>query len=1105
MIEGEAGATRLTGYRVPIRMIAIARYRPYGVAIFLALLRSPLCLGAFANGEPQKKAVDESSTRRTVTQVSVDRRPVRLPITDGMDMRFSRPSAANALLHTSGYLISQDDQGFLWLATRYGLYRYDGYNFKVFAHERGNPNSLSGVEINSVFRDRDGAFWIGCAQFLNRLDPATESFKRYRIPSVIQISQDIDGTLWLSTPSAGLYGLDPVTGQIRHYSSDPHDLSSLSSNREVYTGEDREGRMWVASIGSLDEFDRKTGKVTRHIPMLDAPYGFKFYEDRFGVFWIFHISPDPLTSFDRKTNTLRRYAFPDRPPAMAVTRVTAMLEDRNGSLWIGTHGAGLLRFDREHRRFIRYRNHADDANSLPENDVDALFEDREGGIWVGLGKMGVVRAAMITLPFKKLPHPPGIDEPFVGAIYEDRQRVLWVGTPKSLNRIDRKTGSVTPYKNGGPDTDMDVISLCEDHAGNLWVGTYGHGLLRFDRRSGKFKIFKHNPADPHSLSDDFVRRLLVDHNGTLWAGTQDGLDRFDSMSEGFTTYNLGPRDKKLYYLELVEDRQGALWLGTEFSGLQRFDPVTGQFKTYQHDIDDPATLSDDRVNSLLFDRTATMWVGTQNGLDKFDAKTGTFLVYSKRDGLPGNAVGCVLDDRRGNLWMSTDNGIARFDTKTLHIDSYSTADGLPGPNLTGWGACFKNPGGEMFFGGFSGATAFLPSQVLDNSYRPPIVLTDFRLSGNPVGIGGHSPLQKPISYTRELTLPQEQNIFSLTFAALSYANPDTNRYRYRLESLEHDWNEVGNDRRQVGYTTLPPGEYTFRAQGATSHGPWSEPGVALRIRILPPWWGTWWFRAVAFAVAGGLLWTLHLIGLRQIAREFNVRLDERVGERTRIARDLHDTLLQSFHGLMFRFQAVRNMLPRRSEEAIEALDGALDQMEQAIAEGRDAIQGLRSSTVITNELAQAVTALGKEMSPEQDSAHGSARFHVVVEGAPRDLHPILRDEVYAIAREAVRNAFRHSQASNIEADITYNESSFQLRIRDDGKGMDPGIVREGRTGHYGMPGLRERAKRIGGKLDVWTAIGAGTEIELSIPGSIAYGTSPGRTVLGLFRKKEVKS
>jgi signal transduction histidine kinase len=283
---------------------------------------------------------------------------------------------------------------------------------------------------------------------------------------------------------------------------------------------------------------------------------------------------------------------------------------------------------------------------------------------------------------------------------------------------------------------------------------------------------------------------------------------------------------------------------------------------------------------------------------------------------------------------------------------------------------------------------------------------------------------------------------------------------------------------------------------SNNNGVWNETGDSLEFSIAPAFYQTNWCRALIAAVVLAMLWGLYRFRLHQIAREFNARLEERVNERTRIARELHDTLLQSFHGLMFRFQAVRNMLPRKPEEAMQALDIALERTEEAIAEGRDAIGDLRASTVVVNELAQAVTALGEELA-----SHDSTRFQVMVEGPARDLLPILRDEIYAIAREAVRNAFRHSQARNIEADIRYSESLFRLRVRDDGTGFDPGIVAGGRPGHYGVAGMRERAKRIGGKLDVWTGTGAGTEIELSIRGSVAYGTSPGRGVLAMFRKK----
>jgi signal transduction histidine kinase len=397
-------------------------------------------------------------------------------------------------------------------------------------------------------------------------------------------------------------------------------------------------------------------------------------------------------------------------------------------------------------------------------------------------------------------------------------------------------------------------------------------------------------------------------------------------------------------------------------------------------------------------------------------------------------------------------------------------------------------------------TALSPDAVDEKLFIPRVVLTNFLISDKPVPVGPNSPLKESISITKALTLSHSQNTLSFEFTALSYADPERTRYRYRLEGLDSGWTEVANTQRLTRYPTLAPGDYIFRVEARSSRGNWTEKGAEVHIAILPPWWATGPFRAACALAVGLIVWLLWRLRVRQMAEQLNLRFEERLRERTRIARELHDTLLQSFQGVVFRFQAVRNMLPWRPDEAIEALDNALERTDQAIAEGRDAIQGLRSSAAITNELAQAVRALGEELSFRDSTLH-SAKFDVVVEGPPQDLHPILRDEVYAIAREAVRNAFRHAQARNIEADIRYSGSLFQLRIRDDGTGIDPEVVAEGRAGHYGVPGMRERAKRIGGKLDVWTGTGAGTEIELSIPGSIAYARSPGGTVRGLFRKK----
>jgi ligand-binding sensor domain-containing protein/signal transduction histidine kinase len=817
-----------------------------------------------------------SDSSGAVQQARVNPVTVKIPIVDGTDVRFTRLSTTDGLSQRRVAQIVQDNQGFMWFGTQYGLNRYDGHNFKVFVPNPRNPNSLSGVFISALFKDRDGTLWVGCDQFLNKFEPATETFARYPVPYVIHISQDTAGTLWLATDS-GLYSLDPATGRIRQYSHDPNDPSSLSSNNVKSSGEDKEGRFWVATSEGLDEFDRQTEKVTLHVPVHEASREMSFYEDRFGVFWIFHASGNGLEVLDRKTNTLTHYSFREQEPASAaLTGVMAMLEDKNSTLWVATQGAGLLKFDRNQRIFIRYRNDPADPESLAQDRVISLFADREGSIWAGLDGTGPTRFATRPPSFEKTPHDFGIpnhkNEGYVQAIYEDRQGILWMGTSEEgLNRIDRKAGRYTSQRIPRQGAVINAITIHEDRLGNLWVGTYDQGLLRFDDWTGQFKTYRHNPANPYSLSNDTVTRLVVDHNGTLWAATWDGLNRFDASSGRFKSYSRDPRGRNPLYLELVEDREGKLWLGTHSSGLHRFDPATGQFTIYEHNMNRQGTLSDNRVNSVFFDHTGAMWVGTQNGLDKFEPQTATFTIYGERDGMAGTVASCILEDGRGRLWMSTNQGVSSFDPLTKRFNNYTSADGLPGADLTGWGACFKRADGKMFFGGFSGATAFYPAKVTDSQYVPPVVLTDFRLSGAPVEVGAGSPLEKSITYANTLTLSHRQNMFSLEFSALSYSNPATNRYRYKLEGLDSKWHEVGSEQRLVNYTTLPVGVYVFRVQGATSQGPWSEPGAALRIEILPPWWNTWWFRAI---VAAALLFSvggLYHIRVRSIEQRYRER------------------------------------------------------------------------------------------------------------------------------------------------------------------------------------------------------------------------------------------
>ncbi len=532
-----------------------------------------------------------------------------------------------------------------------------------------------------------------------------------------------------------------------------------------------------------------------------------------------------------------------------------------------------------------------------------------------------------------------------------------------------------------------------------------------------------------------------------------------------------------------EVSNGSLWIGSPSSGLLHFSVRTHRFKVYYHHRGRSDTLSNDRVNGVMVSRSGAVWVSTQNGLDRLNPGTGRFTDYYERNGLAGNAVSCTLQDRLGDIWAGTADGLSRLDPWTGRFRNYGEGEGLPGPDLTGWHACFRAPDGQMYFGGFSGAVTFRPRRVKTSNLIPPVVLTQFDLDGAPVALGPGSPLRRSIDYTRKIVLPHNDDNFSFSFAALSFRNPLTNRYRYRLLGLQGAWHEAASDQRTASYTTLGPGKYRFEVEGATLRSRWS-PVTGVSIDILRPWWQTWWFKLaaiIALIIGNVMAYFLHI---RRLAHQMEIRFEERVAERASIAQDLHDSLLQGFQGLMFSLQAVRKMLPDDPQQAGRALERALERGDESIAEARDAVRSLRAPKSDT-DLIDALKTLAGEFAAGDEI--GAPSFRVIAEGRPRPISPWVRDEVYQISREALRNAHRHAQAKNLEAEIIFGASALTVRVRDDGIGLDREILERGvRTGHWGLPGMRERAARIGGRLSLWSEMKAGTEIEVTIPAAIAY-------------------
>ena len=1022
-----------------------------------------------------------------VRYARTDPNVVHIAVADSHDIRFSRLSHTKGISQTRVTSIVQDARGFMWFATQYGLNRYDGYTLRQFRHSDKDPRSLGESYVRNLMLDHEGRLWVGSIRGVDRYDPATETFAHYPLDisttagyegAPRDLSQDPDGMLWVST-GVGLYRLDPATGVTKGFHHRPDDPGSLSSDRIDSSATDRSGALWVATPEGLDALNRSTGRVTMHVPLHEPrePREMSFYEDRAGTFWIIHSSGEGLAVLDRKTGVLTRYSFATQPQrAEDLTGVSSMIEDADGQLWIGTQSDGLLRLDPKGLRALRYRNDPVDPDSLAENRITTLALDREGDIWVGLGASEPNHFAPHPGPFRALPfdagNPDNLGERLVNALYEDPGGTVWLGTTGALARYDRSTGSFERVPLPGSSA-SDVLSIIQDPSGELWVGTSGHGLVRLDLKRHTSKVYRHQVENPTSLGNDWIPHLLLDHTGTLWATTLDGLDRYDRATDRFHTFRSGTTTASDLDMSVVEDTRGTLWISGS-QGVLHFDPATERYIEFKEGRAAGGY-------AVLAASNGEIWAGTQSGLYRFNLGSHRTRIYTDRDGMASSAVSCLLEDASGDVWMSTTEGVSRWMVANDRFRNYSVEDGLPGRDLTGWSACFRGHTGQLYFGGFAGAVTFDPRTVVDNPYTPPVVLTGLELAGIPVQLEPGSPLSTAITYTSDLNLSSNQRTFTLEFAALSFRSPGTNRYRYRLAGLDSSWQEIGSDRHVASYTTLPPGTYTFQVQAATNRSPWSEPGAALRITVEPPWWARWEFRALLAALALTLAASIYLYRIQQVTRALQIRFNERVMERTRIARDLHDSLLQGFQGLTLKFHGLAHTLaPDNPVRA--SIESNLRQARALIEDVRMRVRDLRTQDESPAGLADLLREF-RDTLPQS----APATFEMKVIGEARPLDPIALEEVLHIGKEAVLNAVNHAEAARIEVELTYRVKQLTLRVSDDGKGIDVKTLESGRAGHWGLQGMRERARALGANLEVWSRPGGGTDIQLAVPAAAAYG------------------
>lgn len=968
--------------------------------------------------------------------------------------------------------IAQTIDGYLWLGTDKGLVRFDGLTFRRF--EPPNASTFQIGAVRALLADAQGNLWI--------LSQNTRLFRYHNGAFEVSRGEAEDGITAISLGPAGEVLLSSVAlGPLKY--DGRQFLAILPAARwpdaaNFARGEipdDRSARFsW--SYGNMP--DRLAAGTSAVISIAATADG-KIWlgtQDR-GLLYLQEgrlqapakdlpntkmICLLPLANSDLwiGTNTgvwhwheaeLTRSGVPS---SFLSGEVLSMVRDRDSNLWVGTN-RGLFRFNSTGGSAL--------ATEVPTTGgpATALFEDREGNLWVGSprGIERFRRGAFFT--FAGAGSPPES----TGAVYVDPSGRTWfapIGGGLHWLRGE-ENGTVS-----GHGLDQDVAYSITGSGEDLWIGWRRGGLTRLTYSHGTAKVQRYTEND--GLPQNSVYSVYQGPDGAVWVGTlSGGVSNFDGRQ--FTTYTIANGLASNNITSIVQTRDGTVWFGTS-NGLSSLS--NGQWRSFAARDGLPS----EDIYCLFEDSRGALWIGTSRGLGLLSS--GRLQVPRNLPTLLGGQVFGISEDKFGSLWIATVDHVLRVERDKLaagtlgatDLREYGPEDGLQSTEgVKRSRSVVSDAPGRVWFSLSHGLSVVDPSRLSDASALTIPQIEMVTVDGSPV------------SLQTAVRIPPSPRRITFTYTGLSLANPERVRFRYFLEGFDRSWSDPVASREAV-YTNLGTGSYHFRVAASNSEGLWNDSAAVVGFDVEPTVPQTWWFRTTCVALILLLVWCGHRFRLYQVTKEFNMRLEERVSERTRIARDLHDTLLQSFHGLLLRFQAVSNLLPTQPNEAKRRLNDAIDYSAQAITEGRDAVQGLRSPAAVPNDLALALGTLGRDL---EFSEANPPSLHVDEEGEPQNLNPILRDEVYRITGEALRNAFRHAQASRIEVDIHYDKEQLRVRIRDDGKGMERQVVSDGaRHGHWGLRGMRERAKLIGGNLELWSSSQSGTEIELTIPASTAY-------------------
>jgi two-component system sensor histidine kinase ChiS len=806
------------------------------------------------------------------------------------DYSFEHLGAEQGLSNLNVTSIYQDSKGFMWFGTFNGLNRYDGYEMKNYFNNPKDSSSLSDNRITCIYEDNKKNLWIGTnvgglnlynSEKNNFIHYTKEAAPKYQISAnrIETIYQDSKGNLWVGT-NDGLNIYDYKSSSFQSFYKHERDPSSINSSQVYSVIENQNKELLVLTNETeLNKYSENPNGFLHfsldHKNELLNTARF-IYADKENDLWIGTLDNGLLRYHD---GVLVQYAHdPKNEKSISHNLIKSILEDEQGNIWIGTDGGGLNLYNHVSDDFTQIKTDEENKNSLSSNAVYSLFQDNAGTIWIGTFGGGVNSYHREKSKFKNFTSSPhvlnSLSNRSVLSFLEDSNGVVWIGTDGGgLNRFDKKTNGFIHYKhnpNNPNSISSDVVkSIYEDKRGNLWIGTYLGGLDQFDRANNKFYSIK--PSGNTAIPPSIIWFIYEDSRNNLWLSTLgNGLCIYNREKKSFTHFQSFAGEGSLgdyNIFSILEDKQGDLWIGTEDHGINIYDYQTGKFSYMLHNADDEKSLSSDHAWVLFEDSNKNMWVGTGGGgLNLYDRKTKSFEHFTIEDGLPSNIIHGILEDNQGNLWITTNKGLSKFNPQKKNFKNYDVKDGLQSNDFN-TNAVMASNNGDLYIGGLNGFNVFTPNRLKDNLYIPPVVLTDFLIFNKSVKIGGEDAiLQKQITDTDKITISYKESVISFKFAALNFISSDKNQYAYMMEGFEDDWNYRKNVR-EVTYTNLDPGTYTFKVKATNNDGLWNEEGTSVILVITPPWWETIWFRALFSIVAVSSAITFYKIRTNNIRRQ----------------------------------------------------------------------------------------------------------------------------------------------------------------------------------------------------------------------------------------------